>query len=139
MIIRSYKIQDENAVIALWDLCELTRSWNNPRLDIARKLNVQSEWFLVGEIDHSIIATAMFGYDGHRGWINYLAVSPNHQKKGYAKMLMEYGENLLISVGCPKLNLQIRDSNIDARHFYESIGYKQDQVISYGKRLIKDD
>ena len=139
MLIRPYEHRDQVAVIALWDECGLTRPWNDPRLDIERKLTVQSDWFLVGEVDHAIIATAMFGYDGHRGWINYLAVSPKHQNKGYARELMSQGEQILISVGCPKINLQVRDSNTSARDFYEAIGYAQDQVISYGKRLIKDD
>ena len=139
MLIRPYEHRDQAAVIALWHECGLTRPWNDPRLDIERKLGVQSDWFLVGEVDHTIIATAMFGYDGHRGWINYLAVSPKHQNKGYARKLMSHGEQILISVGCPKINLQVRDSNTSARDFYEAIGYAQDQVISYGKRLIKDD
>ena len=139
MLIRPYEHRDQVAVIALWNECGLTRPWNDPRLDIERKLGVQSDWFLVGEVNETIIATAMFGYDGHRGWINYLAVSPKHQNKGYARELMSHGEQILISAGCPKINLQVRDSNTSARDFYEAIGYTQDQVISYGKRLIKDD
>ena len=139
MHIRSYAPDDEIEVVKLWEECELTRAWNNPRLDIRRKLNVQSEWFLVGQVNNKIIATAMFGYDGHRGWVNYLAVSPLHQKNGYAKKLMEHGENILLSVGCPKLNLQIRSSNTHVQDFYKTIGYSQDDVVSFGKRLIKDD
>ncbi len=138
MIIRPYQNDDEDAVVALWEACGLTRAWNNPRLDIARKLDFQRDWFLVGELDRKIIATAMFGYDGHRGWVNYLAVSPEHQKNGYARLLMEYGERILTSVGCPKINLQIRNSNTGVQAFYKAIGYGEDEVVSYGKRLIKD-
>jgi ribosomal protein S18 acetylase RimI-like enzyme len=139
MLIRPYQTDDEDAVVALWQACELTRSWNNPRLDISRKLSVQSQWFFVGVLQQEIIASAMFGYDGHRGWVNYLAVSPLHQNKGYARKLMECGENALIKAGCPKLNLQIRNSNTQVQAFYRAIGYVQDEVVSYGKRLIKDD
>jgi ribosomal protein S18 acetylase RimI-like enzyme len=139
MLIRPFETIDKLSVIALWEECGLTRTWNNPNLDIERKLSVQPDWFFVGEEEGAIIATAMFGYDGHRGWINYLAVSPKHQKKGYARNLMLHGEKLLISVGCPKINLQVRDGNAIAKNFYEAIGYTQDEVISYGKRLIKDD
>ena len=139
MLIRPYQTDDEDAVVALWQECELTRSWNNPRLDISRKLSVQSQWFFVGVLQQEIIASAMFGYDGHRGWVNYLAVSPLHQNKGYARKLMECGENALIEAGCPKLNLQIRNSNTQVQAFYRAIGYVQDEVVSYGKRLIKDD
>jgi ribosomal protein S18 acetylase RimI-like enzyme len=136
--IRPYQNDDEDAVVALWEACGLTRAWNNPRLDIVRKLDFQRDWFLVGELDRKIIATAMFGYDGHRGWVNYLAVSPEHQKNGYARILMEYGESILASVGCPKINLQIRNSNTGVQAFYKAIGYGEDEVVSYGKRLIKD-
>ena len=139
MLIRPYQTDDEDAVVALWQECELTRSWNNPRLDISRKLSVQSQWFFVGVLQQEIIASAMFGYDGHRGWVNYLAVSPLHQNKGYARKLMECGENALLEAGCPKLNLQIRNSNTQVQAFYRAIGYVQDEVVSYGKRLIKDD
>jgi len=81
----------------------------------------------------------MFGYEGHRGWVNYLAVSPSHQRKGYATELMRHGEQLLRAVGCPKLNLQVRITNVGTVAFYESLGYKNDEVISLGKRLIADE
>ncbi|MCX7222784.1 MAG: GNAT family N-acetyltransferase [Burkholderiales bacterium] len=123
MLIRPFKQQDESGVIALWHTCALTRSWNNPSLD---------------KEDGLIIASAMFGYEGHRGWVNYLAVDPSHQRKGYATQLMEHGEHLLRAVGCPKLNLQVRSTNASTLAFYESLGYKNDEVISLGKRLISD-
>ena len=139
MKIRSHQSGDYNAILNLWSACNLTRSWNDPQLDIARKLSVQAEWFLVGLINEEIIASAMFGYDGHRGWVNYLAVLPEHQGKGFARKLMTHGENLLKAAGCPKINLQIRQSNIDVMKFYEELGYTKDDVVSYGKRLIHDD
>lgn len=139
MLIRPFKPHDESGVIALWQTCSLTRSWNNPSLDIARKLEVDPELFLVGEEDGLIIASAMFGYEGHRGWVNYLAVSPSHQRKGYATDLMRHGEQLLRAAGCPKLNLQVRSTNVSTMAFYESLGYKNDEVISLGKRLIADE
>jgi len=138
MKIRSFKRGDEDAVISLWNECNLTRPWNNPRLDIVRKLSVQAEWFLVGELDGSVIASAMFGYEGHRGWVNYLAVSPVQQGKGFARLLMDYGEELLKAAGCPKISLQIRTSNGSVTKFYEELGYKRDDALSYGKRLIED-
>ena len=139
MKIRSYQSGDAKAILNLWNACNLTRSWNDPQLDIARKLSVQAEWFLVGLINEEIIASAMFGYDGHRGWVNYLAVLPEHQGKGFARKLMTHGENLLKAAGCPKINLQIRQSNIVVMKFYEELGYTKDDVVSYGKRLIHDD
>ena len=76
MQIRPFQPADEAAVIALWEACKLTRPWNDPRKDIARKLAVQPELFLVGTVDGEIVATVMAGYEGHRGWVNYLAVAP---------------------------------------------------------------
>ena len=137
--IRPFNTADTEAVVSLWQDCGLIRSWNNPHLDIARKLAVNPEWFIVGEIDHELIASAMFGYEGHRGWVNYLAVSPQHQRRGHAKRLMQFGEGLLLSVGCPKLNLQVRDTNEQALGFYEALGYKVDASVSLGKRLIPDE
>ena len=139
MNIRPFVQADTDTVIGLWNICELTRPWNNPRLDIERKLAVNPDWFLVGEVDQVIVASVMFGYEGHRGWVNYLAVSPAHQRKGYARQLMSHGERLLEASGCPKLSLQIRTTNRQVIAFYESLGYKRDEVVSMGKRLISDE
>ena len=139
MKIRPFISSDTEAVVGLWQCCGLIRPWNNPRLDIERKRAVNPEWFVVGEVDHEIVASAMFGYEGHRGWVNYLAVSPQHQRRGYAKDLMQFGEALLLAVGCPKLNLQVRETNAQALGFYEALGYKVDASVSLGKRLIPDE
>lgn len=136
--IRPFQTSDHAAVTALWQAAELTRPWNDPSQDIARKLTVQPTWFLVGSADGNLVASAMFGYDGHRGWVNYLAVSPSSQGKGYARKLMQAGETLLTEAGCPKLNLQIRSSNASVIAFYEHLGYATDDVVSMGKRLIAD-
>ena len=80
----------------------------------------------------------MGGYDGHRGWVNYLAVDPDYQHKGFGREIMSALETALKELGCPKLNLQIRTDNEAAIAFYEQAGYKQDAVLSYGKRLIHD-
>ena len=138
MHIRAFQANDEAAVVALWRACDLTRPWNDPHKDIARKLQVQPELFLVGQWQGQIIASAMFGYEGHRGWLNYLAVLPEYQRKGHAKALMAHGEALLLALGCPKINLQVRASNAQVLAFYQSLGYRDDEVLSMGKRLIPD-
>ncbi|MBI1312691.1 GNAT family acetyltransferase [bacterium] len=138
MEIRPYTEADESAVIDLWNRCGLTRPWNDPGKDIARKLKVQSEWFLIGVLDKQIIATVMAGYDGHRGWINYLAVDPARRREGHGRTMMREAENVLLEFGCPKVNLQVRQDNLEAIAFYERIGFTQDAVVSLGKRLIPD-
>ena len=137
-MIRPYRPGDEGAVIELWLLCNLVVPHNNPKRDIERKLQVNPEWFLVGLVGDKVVATCMAGYEGHRGWINYLVVSPSHQGRGFATMIMEEAERRLRAAGCPKINLQIRESNVDVLRFYESVGYSQDPVISMGKRLEPD-
>jgi len=136
--IRPYRANDEIPVIDLWTSCNLVVPHNNPRRDIARKLRVNPEWFLIGDQDGLIVATCMAGYEGHRGWINYLAVSPGAQRKRIASQMMEEAERLLRKAGCPKINLQIRSTNLQVIEFYKSIGFKIDEVTSMGKRLEPD-
>jgi len=138
MEIREFKIQDEEEVIALWTECKLAVPWNDPKKDIQRKLKVNPELFLVGTTEGRIVATIMGGYEGHRGWVNYLAVSPSHQRKGYGRKMMEYVEAILREKGCPKINLQVRETNSEVIAFYKSIGYAVDNVIGMGKRLESD-
>jgi ribosomal protein S18 acetylase RimI-like enzyme len=138
MQIRTFQPQDEASVVALWQECELTRPWNDPHKDFARKLTVQPELFIVGIEGGALIASAMFGFEGHRGWVNYLAVSPAHQRRGHASTLMRWGEQALQARGCPKINLQVRSSNAAVIAFYKSLGYGDDEVIGLGKRLISD-
>lgn len=138
MIIREYLEIDQSAVINLWEKCGLIVPWNNAVLDIKRKLNVNRELFLVGVGKGKVIATVMGGYEGHRGWINYLAVHPDQRRYGFGREIMEAVEHLLKKMCCPKICLQIRTSNTDVISFYQSLGYMDDNVISLGKKLIVD-
>jgi ribosomal protein S18 acetylase RimI-like enzyme len=137
-IIRSFNADDQKDVIELWSQCGLAVPQNNPERDIERKLKVNPEWFLVGELEDRIVATCMVGYEGHRGWINYLVVSPRYRKQGFATRMMQKAEKILRSAGCPKINLQVRTSNKDVIEFYKSVGFSKDDVTSMGKRLVKD-
>lgn len=137
--IRAFQEKDTEAIIALWRACDLVRPWNDPHKDIQRKLAVGRELFLVGEVEGRVVASAMGGYEGHRGWVNYLAVHPDQRRQGYGRLLMAALEEKLLAAGCPKINLQVRESNLDVIRFYEAIGYNQDKVVSFGKRLIPDD
>jgi ribosomal protein S18 acetylase RimI-like enzyme len=138
MKVRTFSEADRHAVIALWKSCGLTRPWNDPDLDICRKLAVQPELFLVGLLQEKIMASVMAGYDGHRGSVFYLAVLPEHQGHGYGKLLMKRVEGQLSAMGCPKLNIVVRSSNGGVLSFYEKPGYVPDDVVSLGKRLPPD-
>lgn len=139
LTIREFQPQDEEAVIALWERCGLVRPWNDPRKDISRKLKVRPDLFLVGITDGKVVATVMAGYDGHRGWINYLSVAPEERRCGYGRTMMREAEDRLRRAGCPKINLQIRRTNADVIAFYASLGYVQDEVVSMGRRLEVDE
>jgi ribosomal protein S18 acetylase RimI-like enzyme len=137
--IRPYESSDERQVIQLWTDCGLVVPWNNPHRDIQRKLDVQPELFLVGCLANKIVATVMAGYEGHRGWINYLAVHPDHQRSGIGSRMMDKAEKRLRAAGCPKINLQVRRTNTKVSEFYKKIGYTLDDVISFGKHLEPDE
>lgn len=188
MLIRPFRAEDTDAVVTLWTACALVRPWNDPRADIARKLNEQPELFLVGEeevgahgvgtdevgtdvidvdgpgekhlreaysrakisgangtganAEHTtgrIIGSAMAGYDGHRGWVHYLAVDPTLHRTGLGRQLMAEVERLLRERGCPKLNLQVRSDNLAVLAFYRGLAYGEEQVVGLGKRLILDE
>ena len=133
--IRPYQDQDRKAIIDLWKACGLVVPHNDPLRDIQRKRQVNPEWFLVGLLDGNLVASCMAGYEGHRGWINYLAVSPAHRRLGIASLLMQRAEEILSKAGCPKINLQVRETNPGVIAFYEQMGYLNDHVVSFGKRL----
>ena len=138
LLIRPFQTENKDALVALWKMCELTVPWNNPHKDIARKLQVHPELFLVGILDSSLIATVMGGYEGHRGWINYLAVHQDFQGKGYGQEIMNSVETALREMGCPKINLQIRREDDKVASFYQKLGFTNDDVVSMGKRLEAD-
>ena len=139
LTIRPFVISDEKAVVQLWTDCGLVVPWNDPHRDIQRKLKVQPDFFLVGCAGDRIIATVMSGYEGHRGWINYLAVHPQHQRQGLARKMMGEAEARLRAIGWPKINLQVRTTNTGVIEFYKNIGFKPDDVVSFGKRLEPDE
>ena len=136
--IHPYRTADEMAVIALWEQGGLLRPQNDPHKDIARKLRVNPEWFLVAESEGRLVGVVMAGYEGHRGWINYLAVEPGRQRTGVGRQLMAEAERVLRAAGCPKINLQVRPENKAAIAFYERLGFVVEGAISLGKRLEVD-
>ena len=139
MELRRYRISDEASVIGLWREFGLVRPWNDPSKDIQRKLTVQPEMFVVGIIDDKLVASVMAGFDGHRGWINYLAVAQQYRRCGFGRALIQRVEHQLKELGCPKLNIQVRVSNTGVLSFYRELGYAQEDIISLGKRLISDE
>ncbi|MGB2964864.1 MAG: GNAT family acetyltransferase [Anaerolineales bacterium] len=134
--IRTFDPEDSGEVIRLWEkIFPDSPAHNDPIKDIQNKMNVQPELFLIASVDSQLVGTAMAGFDGHRGWVYYLAVDPDFRRQGIGTALMEKAEESLAKAGCPKLNLQIRADNADVRAFYEKLGYQFEDRISMGKHL----
>jgi ribosomal protein S18 acetylase RimI-like enzyme len=134
--IRPYADEDEAGVAQLWrEVFPGAPAWNRPEEDIRRKLDVQRDLFLVAALGGQIIGTAMAGFDGHRGWVYYVAVAPDHRRQGIGSALMDEVERRLVQTGCSKLNLQVRASNEVVVSFYRQLGYDVEERISMGKRL----
>jgi ribosomal protein S18 acetylase RimI-like enzyme len=138
MEIRPFLPADEPAVVRLWQACGLVVPANDPGKDIRRKLVVQPELFLVGVEEGRVVAAVMAGYDGHRGWLNYLAVAPERRRRGLGRRMVAAAEERLRARGCPKINLQVRRSNPAVLEFYRRLGFAEDAVVSLGKRLETD-
>ena len=129
---------DSEAVIKLWKKCNLIVPWNNPHKDIMRKLKIKDDLFIIGEKNRKIITSAMAGYDGHRGYIYYLAVLPEFQKRGVGSKILSVVEKKLLKIGCPKINLFVRNTNMQVKSFYKKNQYTFQESEIYGKRLILD-
>lgn len=130
-----YNPEYQEAIIDLWKKCNLIVPQNDPIEDIEKKLDFQPDLFLSALLDGHLIGSVMVGYDGHRGWMNYLAVLPAYQKRGYGRRLAEKAVEELRKLGCSKVNVQVRESNPSAIEFYKNLGFKDDKVVSLGLRL----
>ena len=135
LTIRAYHPTDEEDVIQLWHACNLVIAHNDPQRDIFLKQQFQPDLFLVGEVGTELVASIMAGYEGHRGWFNYLAVAPAFQRQGFGRQMVEAATVKLEALSCPKINLQIRTSNAQVVEFYQRLGFSIDEVVCMGKRL----
>jgi ribosomal protein S18 acetylase RimI-like enzyme len=138
MTIRHYRDHDKADVLALWELTGLLVSGSNYERDIRTKMSFQSEFFFVGTSEENIVGSIMVGYDGRRGWLNCLAVHPKFQRHGLGKQLVDFGISELEKLGCQKVNVQVRTSNLDVLAFYQKLGFSDDHVIGLGKKIGRD-
>ncbi|SUH07964.1 putative acetyltransferase [Salmonella enterica subsp. enterica] len=139
MEIRVFRQEDFEEVITLWERCDLLRPWNDPEMDIERKVNHDVSLFLVAEVSGEVVGTVMGGYDGHRGSAYYLGVHPEFRGRGIANALLNRLEKKLIARGCPKIQIMVRDDNDVVLGMYERLGYEHSDALSLGKRLIEDE
>ncbi|CAN5393641.1 GNAT family acetyltransferase [soil metagenome] len=126
---------DAEATVALWRACGLTRPWNDPQSDFAAAVKGSTSTLLVSREGAAIVASIMVGYDGHRGWVYYLAVSPDRRRSGLGRALMAEAEAWLRAHGAPKIQLMLRDGNHEALAFYEALGMERQPVVTLGRFL----
>ena len=126
---------DVAAVIALWQACGLTRPWNDPAADIALARRGPNSTILIGRADDNIVATAMVGHDGHRGWVYYVATDPDRRAKGFGRAIMDAAEDWLREAGIAKLQLLVRPENSGVAAFYQSIGFGEQKILFLTKWL----
>ncbi len=136
LIVRSIEPEDHDVVTGIWEACfPHRRDYSQPAADLRRKLAHESDMLLVGTLDSQVVATVMIGYDGHRGWIYYLAVHASHRRRGLGRKMLVAAESRLKLLGCTKVNLQVLGENTQVVAFYERLGFAVEQRISLGKRL----
>jgi ribosomal protein S18 acetylase RimI-like enzyme len=135
LAIASLEDADIDAVVALWRRCGLTRPWNDPRADIALARQGSNAAVLLGRDGDAIVASVLVGHDGHRGWVYYVAVDPEHCKKGFGRGIMTAAEDWLRARGISKLLLMVRPDNTQVQAFYETLDYDEQERIVYAKWL----
>jgi len=134
--IRALESDDVEAVVRLWEKTELTRPWNDPFADIARAREVWPDLMLVATEGKALVGSVMAGYDGHRGWLYYVATDPSRRGRGIGSALVAEAERRLAALGCPKVQLMVRRENSSVLAFYDALGYDDGDVVTYGKRLV---
>jgi len=136
LVVRPIEPEDHDVVINFWETCfPHRRDYSKPAADLRRKLAHESDMLLVGTLDDQVVATVMVGYDGHRGWIYYLAVQASHRRRGLGRKMLIAAETRLRRLGCTKVNLQVLSENSEVIAFYERMGFVVEPRISLGKRL----
>ena len=125
---------DRDAVVAIWQARGLTRPWNDPEADFRRALAHEGSRVMVAERGGRIVPTAMTGFDGHRGWIYYLGVAPDHRGQGLARQLLDAACEWLRLRGCPKVELMLRDGN-PVVGLYAHLGWEQQDVRVFARWL----
>ena len=135
--IRAYRDDDEAQVVALWHSCGLTKDYNPPAGDIAFCRATPTAELFVAEDDGRVVATAMTGHDGHRGWLYYVAVEPALRSTGLGRRMVSRAEGWLAGLGVRKVNLIIRETNATVRGFYEHLGYDVEPRTQMARWLVE--
>ena len=135
LAISPLRLDEMEAVVALWAEAGLLRPWNDPRADLSLAMGKPGSAVLAGRLGGTLVSTAMVGHDGHRGWVYYLAVATTHRKRGFGAAMMKAAEGWVRAQRVPKLQLLVRGDNAQTQAFYDAIGYTKSDVVVMAKAL----
>jgi ribosomal protein S18 acetylase RimI-like enzyme len=135
LTIAAIEDDDVGEVVALWQRCGSTRAWNDPAGDIALARRESNSTILLGRREGVVVASVLVGHDGHRGWVYYVTVDPTHRYRGYGRAIMTAAENWLRARGIAKLQLMVRGDNAQVHAFYQSLGYYNQERVTFAKWL----
>jgi ribosomal protein S18 acetylase RimI-like enzyme len=135
LVISSITDSDLPEVARLWQRAGLIREWNDPTSDIALARKESNSTILLGRDNGALVTSVLVGHDGHRGWVYYVSVDPDHRFKGYGRDIMTAAENWLRARGIAKLQLMVRGDNAKVHAFYESLGYYDQKRVTFAKWL----
>jgi ribosomal protein S18 acetylase RimI-like enzyme len=135
LTIKAIEDGDIAEVIALWQRCGSTRAWNDPAADIRLARKENNATVLLGHSGGALVASVLVGHDGHRGWVYYVTVDPDHRFKGYGRAIMAAAEDWLRARGIEKLQLMVRGDNTKVHAFYGSLGYFEQERVVFAKWL----
>jgi ribosomal protein S18 acetylase RimI-like enzyme len=138
MTVRELGQSDVESVTALWREVDLVRPWNDPDGDFLGAVAGATSAVLGAEIDGLLVGTVMVGFDGHRGWLYYVAVAPTAQRGGVGTALTHWAEEWLVERGAHKVQLMVRRGNDEPRLFYSELGYEPSDVTVFQKWLRSD-
>jgi len=135
LAVKAIEDGDIAEVIALWQRCGSTRPWNDPAGDIALARKQANATVLLGRHDGALVASVLVGHDGHRGWVYYVTVDPDHRFKGFGREIMSAAEHWLLARGIEKLQLMVRGDNTEVHAFYQQLGYFEQERVVFAKWL----
>ena len=124
MIIEKFSMKFYEEVIKIWRKAGISVGSTDTKEELQRMLQRNPNLFLIGTVDKKVISVVMGGFDGRRGYVHHLAVDPNHQRKGFGKIMMEELNKEFQRMGIHKVHLFVERSNKGVVSFYRKIGWE---------------
>jgi GNAT superfamily N-acetyltransferase len=139
-VVREYRPGDGDALRQLWRSSGF-RLLGDDDEGLAAFVARNPGLFLVAiagegaEVGERIVASAMGGWDGHRGWIYHVATAETHRRTGIASALVARIEDRLMDLGAPRVNVLVQDDSDGGHEFWLAAGYELVPSRQFGKTL----